>query len=379
MRISLLVGVLLASLYPAAPARAAGPKFVMSYFYDQDKTEFSISDFKFPSAKHGMAVGLIQAAKSSSPAAITTIDGGEHWSIGQVKELSPKDVPISLHFTSADEGWMVTEKGLWYTSNFGRAWRKIGELPKGILKVWFLTTDHGWAIGENKQVIETTDGGKNWVPVAAAQEPPGTVVNTTYGAIVFLRNKGIIAGWNKARDNWNRPEWQSPTAHRYELPGTTIFLETSDGGKTWSSSSASMFGQLTTLSVSLSGTSLALFEFEGQFDSRTRDLPPSEVHRTSLETGKTDRVYKDPGIQITDLALTLEGKPYLTGHEMVGTVRANPIPGKLKVFTSADFANWTAIPVDYRATAHRSMVAIAEDQDVWVATDTGMILKLQND
>jgi len=379
MRTFLFAGALSATLLAATLPGASGPKFVMSYFYDQDKSEFTISDFQFPSVQHGMAVGLIQDTKNGVPATITTVDGGAHWSVAKVKELSSKDVPLSLYFTNQDEGWMVTERGLWYTQNFGGSWRRLGDLPKGMLRVWFLTANHGWAIGANKQVIETTDGGKSWVPVAAAKEPPGAALNTTYSSIVFLRNKGIIAGWNKAKDTSSRPEWQTPGSHKYELPGTTIFLETGDGGKTWSSSSASMFGQLTKLAVSLSGTSLALFEFESKYDSNVRDLPPSEVHRTSLETGKTDRVFRDSSVQITDLALTLQGKPYLAGHEMVGTVRANPIPGKLKVFTSDDFVNWRAIPVDYRANSHRSMVVIAEDREVWVATDTGMILKLQND
>jgi hypothetical protein len=35
--------------------------------------------------------------------------------------------------------------------------------------------------------------------------------------------------------------------------------------------------------------------------------------------------------------------------------------------------------VDFRAEAHRVYLAIAEDRDVWVATDTGMVLKLQKD
>ena len=99
----------------------------------------------------------------------------------------------------------------------------------------------------------------------------------------------------------------------------------------------------------------------------------------SLDTGVPDRVYRDESTQINDIALTMQGTPYLAGHDMVGVVRDNPIPGKLKVLTSTDFAKWTEIPVDYRAEAHRAYLAIAEDKVVWVATDTGMILKLQND
>ncbi len=134
-------------------------------------------------------------------------------------------------------------------------------------------------------MIETTDGGKSWLPVVAAQQPPGKPDSTVYTDIVFMRNHGIITGWSKARSSDNRPEWQAPDSRSYETPGTTIFLETSDGGKTWTSSSGAMFGELTVVSLSLNGTSLALFEFAGRKDSRMVNLPPSEVHRMSARNG----------------------------------------------------------------------------------------------
>jgi photosystem II stability/assembly factor-like uncharacterized protein len=359
-------------------AFAAGPHFTMKYFYDQDKSEMQLIDLKFPSAQHGMAAGVVTAGKRLDPALLITTDGGEHWTITPLKTVLPlKDVPLSLYFVDESQGWMVTDKGLWFTGDFGRTWSKAGELPKGITKVWFLTTTHGWAIGSNKQVIETTDGGKSWKPVEAAKEAPGAVTLTVYSAIVFMRNHGIITGGAKARDFSLHPEWQSPESRSSaSVPGTTIFLETPDGGKTWSSSSGAMFGQLTEVALSGNGTSLALFEFGDRMDSKMVHLPPSEVHRMSVDKGVPDRVYRDEDTQITDVALTTTGTPYLAGHSMVGVVRDNPIPGKLKVLTSSDFTTWTEIPVDYRAEAHRAYLAIAEDRNVWVATDTGMILKL---
>jgi len=361
-------------------AFGAGPRFVMKYFYDQDKSELHLIDLKFPSATHGMAAGVIVEGKKTEPALLITTDGGANWAVRPLKDtLSSKDVPLSLFFTSQNEGWMVTEKDLWITTDFGKSFRKTGDLPKGITKVWFLTTTHGWAIGATKQVVETTDGGKLWTPVAAAKEPPGAVATTVYSDIVFLRNHGIITGWNKPPDYFSRPEWQTPESRSSDGPGTTIFLETNDGGKTWVSSSGSMFGQLTAVAASLNGTSLALFEFSSRMDTKRVNLPPSEVHRMSIDTGVPDRVYRDDKTQINDVALTTQGVPYLAGHELVGVVRDNPIPGKLKVLTSKDFAKWTEIQMDYRAEAHRAYLAIADDRDVWVATDTGMILKLQND
>jgi photosystem II stability/assembly factor-like uncharacterized protein len=367
-------------LWSAGLACAAGPHFDTKYFYDEDKSELQLIDLKFPSAQHGMAAGIVTEGKRMDPTLVITTDAGAHWSLMPLVKLLPaKDLPLSLFFVSDSEGWMVTGKGLWYTVDFGKNWVKQGDLPKGISKVWFLTTAHGWAIGSEKQVMETKDGGKNWVPVEAAKEAPGTAASTVYSDIVFMRNHGIVTGWFKPGDFTLHPEWQTPESHATAVvPGTTIFLETPDGGKTWTSSSGAMFGQLTAVALSGNGTSLALFEFANRMDSNMVHLPPSEVHRMSVDRDVPDRVYRDEGTQITDVALTSEGTPYLAGHDVVGVVRDNPIPGKLKVLTSSDFANWVELPVDYRAEAHRAHLAIAEDHDVWVATDTGMILKLED-
>jgi hypothetical protein len=43
---------------------------------------------------------------------------------------------------------------------------------------------------------------------------------------------------------------------------------------------------------------------------------------------------------------------------------------------SDDGESFEDMPVDYRAVARRVMVSTAGPDDVWAATDTGMILKL---
>ena len=71
------------------------------------------------------------------------------------------------------------------------------------------------------------------------------------------------------------------------------------------------------------------------------------------------------------------GGGYLAGFQVVGTVRDSPIPGKLKIYSSDDLDTWHEMPVDYRADAHRAIIAAPDPDHVWVATDTGMILKLE--
>jgi hypothetical protein len=46
------------------------------------------------------------------------------------------------------------------------------------------------------------------------------------------------------------------------------------------------------------------------------------------------------------------------------------------VLTSHDNKTFRAMAVDYRATANRVILACPDGQNMWMATDTGMILKL---
>jgi hypothetical protein len=46
------------------------------------------------------------------------------------------------------------------------------------------------------------------------------------------------------------------------------------------------------------------------------------------------------------------------------------------VLTSRDNKTFGVMAVDYRATANRVILACPDGQNVWMATDTGMILKL---
>ena len=63
-----------------------------------------------------------------------------------------------------------------------------------------------------------------------------------------------------------------------------------------------------------------------------------------------------------------------------GTLAQTPVPGKLVVLHSIDLKNWTQMEIDYRASGRRVILASPPDSgEVWIATDTGMILKLVTD
>jgi len=160
-------------------------------------------------------------------------------------------------------------------------------------------------------------------------------------------------------------------ARRKQLPNLEILLQTRDGGMTWTKSEASIFGQITRLSLTPQGVALGLAEFKDQFDY------PSEVYKINMRNGKSISAYRDKGHAITDVRVFAgTNRGIIAGYETTGTIYRSPIPGKLRVLASTDLETWEEMPVDYRAVAHRAMIAGPDESHLWIATDTGMILKL---
>jgi photosystem II stability/assembly factor-like uncharacterized protein len=345
-------------------------RWQVQYFYDRNKSSLAIADLSFASAVRGVAVGSIHEGGRQRPVALVTSDGGAHWQL-----LPLKEEPLSLFFLNENIGWMVTEKGLWQTTEAGKSWTKMPRVPAQILRVYFKDEKNGWAAGARKTVLETHDGARQWTRVAAAAEQPGTVERSAYVWIAFATPQlGVIAGLNRPPEQTfppALPEWIDPQAalHRRELPHLTLELETSDGGKTWKSASASIFGQVTRIRFGPPGVGLGLIEYSDTFQF------PSEAYRLNWPTGSSERVYRDKNFAVTDVYVTPDGTGYLSGIVVSGELRSL-IPGRVRVLKSRDFSTWTDIEVDYRAVANRTIMAAAGDRDIWLATDSGMILKL---
>ena len=67
---------------------------------------------------------------------------------------------------------------------------------------------------------------------------------------------------------------------------------------------------------------------------------------------------------------------YLAGIAVSGELRT-VIPGRVQVLKSQDLSKWTEMEVDYRAVARQVTFSATDDNNLWIATDTGMILKLK--
>jgi len=341
----------------------------LQYFYDRQKSSLAITDIAFSTASQGVAVGVIRNGKRDQPTAVVTSDGGAHWQLAPLKET-----PVALFLLNQDLGWMATDNGIWRTSDGGKSWIKLTKMKPPILRVYFANEQRGWAVGAMKTVLETNDGGAHWSPVPAAAEPKTKPQNTAYNWITFASPEaGLITGLSIPPEQFSSrpPEWYDPGAsRRQEAPHLSVSLDTTDGGKTWRSSSASLFGEVTRVRFQQYRMGLSLVEFSQAFDW------PSEVYRFYPATNRNERVYREKDRAISDIWLTSSGTAYLTGTEVIGRLRA-AVPSKVKVLKSEDYSKWDEMDVDYRAVANRTIIAAADDHNLWLATDTGMILKLQ--
>jgi len=359
------------NLVASAVALAQAPRWRMQYFYDQAKSELVLQDIQTPSVRRGVAIGNIQNDRGGrKPTAVVTSDGGAHWDVVKLEEA-----PVSLFFLNDSLGWMVTEKGIWKTDEAGKDWKKLPKPPAPARRVYFVDENHGWAACNKKTVLVTRDGGRKWEPIPTASDPPGSEDRSAYSWISFANpNYGIVFGFNQPAMRWGSmfPAWMDPedALSRRETPHLSYTLVTRDGGRTWRSTSMSLFGQVTRARFSASGPGLGLIEHG---DSASY---PSEVYKLDWRTGKNQTVFRDKRYFITDVWLTRDGTSYLAGIEMVGQVHSIA-PGNVKVFKSSDMISWTEMAVDYRAVARRALLSGADEENLWLATDNGMILQLK--
>jgi photosystem II stability/assembly factor-like uncharacterized protein len=372
---------LLLSCALLAPA-ALAQKWQIQYFYDEVKSEMEITDLAFPSAQRGIAVGAIyeKASGQERYTSLATSDGGVHWTPQSLKEY-----PRSIFFLNDSTGWMVTDKGLWFTDESGRTWKKLSQQLKPdkkltpettiglLLRVWFLDEKHGFGVGLQKTIVETNDGGKTWKPVEAAAKPAGNPAYTAYTHIAFSDAKhGVIMGGSqppRKEDGFRSalPDWMDPehAAKRKQVPTLTLVAQTLDGGATWTSTTAPLFGLVTSLRYT-GEDGLVVMGFNNAFQW------PSDVYR--MQDAGPARVFRDKTPRVIDAALYAGPHIYLAGVEPTGKMNTAAIPGKVRVLESEDFNTWKDMAVDYKAAARSVMLAGPDPGHLWLATDTGMIL-----
>ena len=148
--------------------RCGAERWQMQYFYDKSESSLEIGDLQFASATRGVAVGIID--QEESPPARRR--GHRRWRRPLGSGATP-GAPVSLFFLNENLGWLVTAKGIWQTTEAGRSWHKLPKSPEGVLRVYFLDAQNGFAVGIRKMAMATHDGGEHWTPLPEAATPPG--------------------------------------------------------------------------------------------------------------------------------------------------------------------------------------------------------------
>ena len=358
----------------SSAALGAAERWTVQYFYDKMDSTLAIQDMKFASLRRGVAVGVLtERGKKSRPVSLTTSDGGATWTTERTQGFGR-----SLFFLNESLGWMVTTDGLWKTVESGRSWTKLARsgFTKWLHQVYFLDANKGWAIGERKSVYMTLDGGSKWSRVAAVDQVDTKPENTTFRAIGFADAlNGMIVGQSAPPPPPNRlPAYLQPElSNRREQPHLMILLETRDGGKTWQPTTTSVFGQVTKVALLPDGKALSLFQFRDAFDY------PAEMNAMNWKTGGAPVRFAGVTRAITDIALAANGTAYAVSIQPPGKMNWGPVPGKLKVLKSKDLKTWVEMQVDYRAVGTNAVLAVVDESHAWIATDSGMILRLQQD
>jgi hypothetical protein len=300
---------------------------------------------------------------------LVTSDAGRNWAI-----VTVKDPPASLFFLNESVGWMVTPKGIYKTVESGRSWKKQHS-PKQVRRVYFQTEQRGFALCGQKSVFETNDGGENWQLLPASQEPSSNPDHTAYETIDFVGLRGMITGWsNPPREGSRLPDWMDPeqAKGRREWPTLNIVLETLDGGKSWKSQTAPIFGRISRVDLAEDGRGLAVLTFRNSFQV------PSEVVSVDWKNGSSAPVFHRNDRRVTDVVIDPGAYAYVAAIETPPQLPHSPVPGKLRILRSENLSLWHEMNVDYRASGTRAFLAAAGPGQLWAATDSGAILKLSD-
>ncbi|HYP12699.1 MAG TPA: hypothetical protein VEQ63_02150, partial [Bryobacteraceae bacterium] len=273
-------------------ATARADRWEIAYHYDEDESDLVLTDLKFSSELRGIALGaIVQRSGREKPVALVTSDAGASWNIVETKEIGQ-----SLFLLDDSSGWMVTRSGIWYTDEGGRNWRRIHK-KSGLNAVVFTSAERGFAIGSRKTVIQTSDGGKSWTDVPEVTALKTSEAWTSFRAIDFATPQfGLITGNSRqpSRREMFMPPWLEPDPERQrERPSLSVSLETRDGGKTWRSSTSSMFGTITDIKLAPDFTGLVLVQFERYFGYA------AEVFALKVNASEAQRVLRTPDLAIT--------------------------------------------------------------------------------
>lgn len=164
----LLLGAALAGVsrgFAQAPAKSQQPKFKAIWEPVNVKEDLELLSVHFASADEGWVAGGKNVMQGG--VILHTSDGGANWEI-QLGDPASDDRAIrDLRFVDAKTGFAVQgspgDHRLLRTTD-GQNWTQVGAVPEHREDYWFLSAQDGVLINDEK-IFRTTDGGRKWQPV----------------------------------------------------------------------------------------------------------------------------------------------------------------------------------------------------------------------
>lgn len=198
----------------------------------------------FISAQEGWVVG-------DKGIIMHTTDGGSSWNF---QHENSSESFSSVFFIDDTEGWTVGWSSIYHTTDAGETWQKQikPSWPGDLTDVFFINHDTGWIVGHYKIIFKTTDGGDHWqriisdthqekcfFSVAFTDELHGCAV----GGELAGNNNGIIMISNDGGNSWidKTPSGGNRFNKVYFINADTgwvcgndgVLFKTIDGGNTW--------------------------------------------------------------------------------------------------------------------------------------------------
>jgi photosystem II stability/assembly factor-like uncharacterized protein len=207
-----------------APAKGAQPKFKAIWEPVNVKEDLELMSVHFASADEGWVAGGKNAMQGG--VILHTTDGGANWEI-QVGDTASDDRAIrDLYFLDAKTGFAVQgspgDHQLLRTTD-GQNWSQVGTVPEHREDFAFLSPQIGVLISDNPRILRTTDGGRKWQPV--------------YDCKVKAEVDGLTRDVNCA---FQRLHFVNATTGYAISRGVGdagfVLAKTTDGGATWSAS-----------------------------------------------------------------------------------------------------------------------------------------------
>jgi len=355
----------------SSPVLAAG-RWELQYFYDKNDSSLSFIDLQFPSPSHGVALGRLSEKDHQRSVVLLTSDSGRTWAL-----VPLKDAGLSIFFLNDHTGWLVAQKNrLLKTSDGGRTWTAAPStgVRAQPLRVFFLDETHGWLLCTQKQVFVTADGGHSWKLVDASRQPSLPEADTVYTWAAFNSSHGLLSGWSRSPEPQSQmPQWMRPDLRALSSrPTTGVLLLSNDGGKSWEPSVLPQSGEIVRIRLTSAGSVLMLLQRPDSLAA------PSEISSFSWDTRILSPLYRDKANWVTDF-ISSGDTLFAAAIDQQGRAPFPAIPSKLKILRSTDLEHWSEMDIDYRAEAQNAFLASPDASHAWVATDTGMILRLVNE